>query len=156
MEEVRRGGDLARTPSLSPSRDVRLSSELDDPRLRLLGASCVSATRQNRPTLRYLHCSSATLSQVLRNKGHADIVAYKGVFIYFSQLSFIKHTPAIATESFLLTYSSLFHSQNVSAPSGHHQVNHNTLYLVTHLQKTIATSTDPLFLILQMVSVHFY
>jgi hypothetical protein len=43
MEEVRRGGDLARTPSSSPSRDVRLSSELDEPRLRLLGASCVSA-----------------------------------------------------------------------------------------------------------------
>jgi hypothetical protein len=53
-------------------------------------------------------------------------------------------------------YSSLFHSQHVPALSGHLQVNHNILYLVTHLQKTIATSTDPLFLILQMVSVHFY
>jgi hypothetical protein len=42
MDEVRRGGDRARTPSSSPSRDVRLSSELDEPKLRLLGASCVS------------------------------------------------------------------------------------------------------------------
>jgi hypothetical protein len=46
MEEVRRGGDLARPPSLSPSRDVRLSSELDEPRLKLLGASCVSAQQK--------------------------------------------------------------------------------------------------------------
>jgi hypothetical protein len=53
----------------------------------------------------------------------------------------------------LLTYSSLLHSQHVSTPSGHRQLNHNMLYLVTHLQKTIATSTDPFFL--KMVSVHF-
>jgi hypothetical protein len=58
-------------------------------------------------------------------------------------IAFIKHTPAIATESFLLTYS--FYSQHVLALSGHPQVNRNTLYLVTHLQKTIATSTDPFF-----------
>jgi hypothetical protein len=43
MDEVRRGGDLARTLSSSPSRDVRLSNELEEPRLKLLGASCVSA-----------------------------------------------------------------------------------------------------------------
>jgi hypothetical protein len=55
-------------------------------------------------------------------------------------IAFIKHTPAIATESFLLAYS--FHSQHVSALSGHLQVNRNILYLVTHLQKTIASSTS--------------
>jgi hypothetical protein len=36
----------------------------------------------------------------------------------------------------LLTYSSLFHSQHLSALLGHPQVNHDILYLVTHLQKT--------------------
>jgi len=49
MEEVRRGGDLARIPSSSPSRDVRLSNELDESRLKLFGASCVSV-RSNRNT----------------------------------------------------------------------------------------------------------
>jgi hypothetical protein len=43
---------------------------------------------------------------------------------------------------FLWTYSSLFHSQHASALSGHPQVNHNILYLVTHLQKI--RKTDPL------------
>jgi hypothetical protein len=32
-------------------------------------------------------------------------------------------------------------------------VNHNILYLVTHLQKTVATSTDPLFLIYILVKL---
>ena len=49
MEEVRRGGDLARIASSSPSRDVRLSNELDESRLKLFGASCVSA-KSNRIT----------------------------------------------------------------------------------------------------------
>jgi len=49
MEEVRRGGDLARIPSSSPSRDVRLSNELDESGLKLFGASCVSA-KSNRIT----------------------------------------------------------------------------------------------------------
>jgi hypothetical protein len=42
-------------------------------------------------------------------------------------------------------------SQHVSAPPGHPQVNHNIqLY---YLKKAIVIPTDPLFLILQMVSV---
>jgi hypothetical protein len=57
MEEVRRGGDLARNPS-SPSRDVRLSSELDEPRLKLFGASCVSAKSNRNRDLRGVRCTA--------------------------------------------------------------------------------------------------
>jgi hypothetical protein len=53
MEEVRRGGDLARIPSSSPSRDVRLSSELDESRLKLFGASCVSAKSKQKQRLEW-------------------------------------------------------------------------------------------------------
>ena len=57
MEEVRRGGDLARIPSSSPSRDVRLSNELDEPRLKLFGASCVSAMSNRNTDWRGVYCS---------------------------------------------------------------------------------------------------
>jgi hypothetical protein len=80
-------------------------------------------------------------------QGHWCLTCFPPIFFAVPNIilfiAFIKHTPAIATESFLLTYS--FHSQHVSALTGHIQVNRNILYVVTHLQKTIATSTDPLF-----------
>jgi hypothetical protein len=88
------------------------------------------------PTGNSIHLSSVTRNSATRPQRQSTFF----YTAYINSYIFIKHPPAIATESF---YWRILSTHNMFRPFRAILRRIIILYLVTHLQKTIATSTDP-------------